>query len=271
MQFAAFYSSLSRNLGDAIQTLAGSRFLPHVDNFIDRDDLQNYADIPRTFYIGNGWYSNDISCFPPPNNLLPFYIGFHWSPMFPASTAVFAHLKKYEPIGARDDYTLIWLRQHGVDSYLSGCITLTLERPNLPRTDEILLVDVYPEYMGYIPRQLLRNAVRWSHYCDPKKPEQILESAGPNLRAYASAKLVITGRLHVALPCLAYGTPVILLANVTDPRFAGACPGWRPQILGKYIDWNPEPPDIDGPKQDLIRRCLTAVENVRAEDRTEFS
>ena len=42
------------------------------------------------------------------------------------------------------------------------------------------------------------------------------------LRDYARAKLVITSRIHCALPCAGMGVPVILMvANPQDPRFGG--------------------------------------------------
>lgn len=42
------------------------------------------------------------------------------------------------------------------------------------------------------------------------------------LGKYAKAELVITSRLHVTLPCLAFGTPVVLVhEDPDDPRFSG--------------------------------------------------
>jgi len=50
-----------------------------------------------------------------------------------------------------------------------------------------------------------------------------LSQAQALLRKYSAAKLVITSRLHCALPCLAMGTPVLLLRPDidADPRFDG--------------------------------------------------
>jgi len=46
--------------------------------------------------------------------------------------------------------------------------------------------------------------------------------AQKRLDEYAQAKLVITSRIHCALPCLAFGTPVIFIhQNLADPRFSG--------------------------------------------------
>src|SRR5690606_2212306 len=36
------------------------------------------------------------------------------------------------------------------------------------------------------------------------------------LKAYANAKLVITSRIHCALPCLAFGTPVIFVDTALE-------------------------------------------------------
>lgn len=42
------------------------------------------------------------------------------------------------------------------------------------------------------------------------------------LKRYASAKLVITSRLHCVLPCMAFNTPVIFVhESLPDPRFQG--------------------------------------------------
>lgn len=42
------------------------------------------------------------------------------------------------------------------------------------------------------------------------------------LTQYATARLVITSRIHAALPCLAFGTPVLpVVTDPTDPRLSG--------------------------------------------------
>src|SRR5262249_33119050 len=67
------------------------------------------------------------------------------------------------------------------------------------------------------------------------------------LKLYSSAKLVITSRLHCALPCVAFGTPVILLRRgiESDPRFAGLrelVPYHSDPSQPIRIDWqDPEP------------------------------
>jgi exopolysaccharide biosynthesis predicted pyruvyltransferase EpsI len=53
-------------------------------------------------------------------------------------------------------------------------------------------------------------------------PEYRMYYANDILNKYKSAKCVITSRLHAALPCLALGTPVLLINTQPDQyRFEG--------------------------------------------------
>ena len=70
-----------------------------------------------------------------------------------------------------------------------------------------------------------RSATTVSKYVQMKGVPQNLRLAVENLlRTYQNAKAVITTRLHCALPCLALGTPVLLLSDEQIPepgRFDG--------------------------------------------------
>lgn len=52
--------------------------------------------------------------------------------------------------------------------------------------------------------------------------EQRFQRAKELIKLYSKAKLVITSRIHVALPCLGLGTPVIFLQNLDD-SFESSC------------------------------------------------
>lgn len=55
-----------------------------------------------------------------------------------------------------------------------------------------------------------------------RQRDKKFERAQNYLNKYAQARLVITSRLHVTLPCIAFDTPVILVhENPDDPRFGG--------------------------------------------------
>jgi polysaccharide pyruvyl transferase WcaK-like protein len=88
------------------------------------------------------------------------------------------------------------------------------------------------------------------------------------LDAYAQAKMVVTTRLHCALPCLAFGTPVLFVTdNPKDPRFEGMlelmrhCSG-RELHKETLIDWHhptPNPADIGKFRSSLETICKTFV------------
>ena len=89
-----------------------------------------------------------------------------------------------------------------------------------------------------------------------------------NLELYRVAKVVVTGRLHVAIPCVAIGTPVILYAGREmdgDGRFSGLIdlvhhiddqrfPSKTDKInYLKSFDWKNPPPN---PNQQLLKTFI---------------
>ena len=61
-------------------------------------------------------------------------------------------------------------------------------------------------------RQMLDRSKVISHYHPARHSEKERFSVAEDfLNKYATAKLVVTSRLHCAIPCLAFGTPVIFI------------------------------------------------------------
>jgi hypothetical protein len=64
----------------------------------------------------------------------------------------------------------------------------------------------------FVPKDVIEKATSLKHYVDANKNnEQLYVIAKDYLKKYAEAKLVITSRIHCALPCLALGTPVLFV------------------------------------------------------------
>jgi hypothetical protein len=235
---------LSGNIGDDIQSIAARQFLPKVDYYLDRDSINKYNKKSKTKIILNGWFSLNPPVFPLKNSIVPLFISFHITPNHKdklTDTESINYYKKYEPIGCRDYYTVDLLKNKGVESYYSGCLTLTLKN-NVQKNNKIYFVDVDDN----ITKKLIDKNIEANHTThllkfplfQPKPFRDIiyklpanffwryyfilrLKKAQKLLDLYAKAKLVITSRLHCALPCLAFGTPVILIHDniETDPRF----------------------------------------------------
>ena len=137
---------------------------------------------------------------------------------------VLEYFKQYAPIGARDRSTEKLLQDAGVESYFSGCMTLTLERPNVAKVDDLIVVnDVSHEVYEHLKRRSGKSLFRTSHvgYSAADQNDRFAR-ARELLSLYARASCVVTARLHCALPCLAMGTPVLLIEAAADAyRFSG--------------------------------------------------
>jgi hypothetical protein len=270
---ALIYSSI--NLGDNIQSLAQLSHLPKTgENIIPchREHLNESSFPQNTLLMLNGWFTHEAQNWPPSENILPIFIGFHIADPRLADKKHTGYYKQFGPIGCRDTETVKLLEKIGVDAYLSRCPTLTLVRPHVERTDEILVVDTHLEHADpHVPdcTDLLRSLVpaaileRASYVSQRARDFQCnwygyrAKKAAALLARYARAKLVITSRLHCALPCLAFGTPCVFIHKAlhTDPRlkdYASLLRGYSNAVEKVKINWDkPDPVDIDSERKFL--------------------
>lgn len=267
----------SINIGDYIQALASSQFLPHIDGFLDRDeDLKRY-DGEKCKMIMNGWYMHNPVNWPPSNKIDPLFVAFHLNPLAQkemTSKESIAYLKSHQPIGCRDKHTASLLQSYGVESYFSGCMTLTLGlkyqkketngkvyfvdpqvslkknkilkwlessfywlkhpltcsklflndnafRDTSKKRRFLIVAKFINDYSKLFPMRLLKEAVYVSHqsiyyYNNFTTDGDRFEEAKRLVSEYSKASLVITSRIHCALPCLGIGTPVIYTALEGD-------------------------------------------------------
>ena len=235
-----YISHSTINIGDDFQAIAAMRFLPKNAIGVDREFISQFEYPTLLHTVVSGWFMHTKmgywelttpppeKAWPPSNALAPFFISFHISPSFFSEAFTeegIEYLKNHAPIGARDLPTLRILQEKGIPSYFSGCLTLTLENPFKERDEIIYLVDVDDEVADYIKKNCSSPIVRTTqgkpllHFLSK---EHRLKYAEYILNLYRKAKCVITTRLHVALPCLAFETPLLVLSEpLVDPRFDG--------------------------------------------------
>lgn len=211
------------NLGDEIQSLAARAFLPRVDRLLDRDDLSRAPGwAGETALICNGWFSHRPERWPPHPRLRPLLVSMHLSDQvgpegFSAAEAWVvgrsaAYLREHGPVGARDLWTLDLLQRNEIDSYFSGCLTLTLRRPDLPRGEAVIASDLDPLTLSALRARTRAPVMEVTHeVARSVSAAKRMALAEELLDIYARARCVVTTRLHAALPCLAMGTPVLLL------------------------------------------------------------
>ena len=238
------------NLGDDIQSLAARQYLPRVDTYLDRDRLAEYRG-PETTLIGNGWFCHDPQLAWPPAPQIRFLaLSLH---VHDWAKHQFAMHRDYwspprTPVGCRDEATQAFFAEQGVDACFSGCLTLTFPPADGPRRG-ICLVDLWDSLAAKLPDCLRREATRHTHSVSPNlPPEARLTLAQRQLDHYAAAELVITTRLHAALPCVALGTPVLLAVSATDARPPKNLHARLPKGHAKLIDAiHKAPVHVQGP------------------------
>lgn len=137
--------------------------------------------------------------------------------------------------GCRDRKTFEWVekmkRALGDPRPLwTGCPSVLLNRQKLmrklkcdgPSEPNVVYVDVDPQI---VPESFRSGAPRkvFSNWCKPTlTPRERKEAVEERLRAYIGATLVVTNRIHVALPCWGLGVDVVLtdfLAHDPEYRF----------------------------------------------------
>ncbi|WP_031428726.1 polysaccharide pyruvyl transferase family protein [Flavimarina sp. Hel_I_48] len=238
------------NVGDYVQSLAARQYLPKVDLLMNREKLGEYKGDPIKL-IANGWWTHNIHHWVPSEAIDPLFVSFHMNNTaapFMLSEKGIAYLKKHAPIGCRDKFTAQILNEKGIEAYFTGCLTLTLDNYKVDdslRGDDIYIVDPFYNYpnssditanlknaargvvsgdifnLGKINKTLKKiidpELLKSANYVTQVLPEgkqtdeEKFAYAEDCLKKYAKAKLVITSRIHAALPCLAMGTPVIFM------------------------------------------------------------
>lgn len=277
------------NLGDEIQTLAAVRLLGGVDGYLSRDSL-HLEDVDGLLSM-NGFFMGSGN-WPPHERIKPVIYSFHLDKQYEkivCSEAGIDYLKRHEPIGCRDEGTAHVLRKYGVDAFYSGCLTLTFPKRSTEdekNAQEIFVVGVDKHLEKYIPRNIIKKAVRLNQSSIrlPKVECKLKRTmARQLLDGYArNAKLVITSKIHCAMPCLAMGIPVVFLypkdkqddyrvhlirdlipINYISRSSITTRLGLQ-KLFSDKVDWNPLPVDFEERKKEIVQGFYAAVERAKS-------
>lgn len=193
------------------------------------------------------------------SRIIPVYLGLS---ILSGEVSDSLQLKKYEPVGCRDVHTFKELSKRGIDAYVGGCLTITLpyQNPDYQNNVSIYIVDAPQNMMHIIPEKFKRNAVYKTHVFFN---ETISEAESKKLyQEYVdNAKLVITSKLHCAVPCLAAGLPVVFLCEKKSFRL-----DWLENIIPIYtlndyqdINWTPQPIKYEKEKELIINHAIRRI------------
>ena len=269
------------NLGDEIQSIAARQFLPSIDLLVDRDRPNHLPPEAKDSYkiVFNGWHTHAPENWPPSPDLDPLLVSVHItaempslnkSRLRPSETLLqgrnLEYFKAHAPVGARDLWTKRLFEDHGVESYFSGCMTLTLGTgAERRRGNYVCAVDLAKPVLQQLRRRARSSLVPVSHEdAVTRSFDDRMRAAEKRLSLYAHAKCVVTSKLHCALPCLALGTPVLFVISAPDSyRFSGLRDLVRnctPDEFGG-VDFDFDHPPANGDAYRTYRAALTDTVN----------
>ena len=151
------------NIGDNVQTFAIDNIYKRMGIktedlvYINVTEMANYNGeyviLPIACY---GSHYKRFSQFPTSDKIIPLFVSFEMSDM--NCDDIIPYLKKNEPIGCRDEKTMLLLRSKGIEAYLSGCLTITLpRRSKRPSNGKVFLVDISAKLEKYIPDSIRKK------------------------------------------------------------------------------------------------------------------
>ena len=271
---------LSKRQLAATDQLTGISNRRTFDEFIDRENTFEFrsADGNPVKLIMNGWYADWPESWPPSRDIDPLLISMHISCLKSSSGrkpsdimlqgAGLDYFRQRQPIGARDLDTLELLHRSGIDGYFSACLCLTLQRPSVEIIAGHVLINDVPPRVENLVRKVAPDAQTVSQITFETNRDSRFGMAMELLHKYAEASFVITSRLHCAMPCLAFGTPVALITSAKDQsRFMGL--GELLHIYGEgdfrdglpFDPLRPLPnkPHFKAYRETLVRRCVAFV------------
>ena len=169
MKYGLITFKETENIGDDIQSYSAIRFLPQIDYYIEREKMDLFVpkEKEQIVTLMNGWYLHSKLNFPLSPYIYPVFISTHISGYESYGIKLeylndysIKQLKMYEPIGCRDTGTEKILTERGINAYISGCLTLSIQADKkVEKEDKICLVDIDKEAEEYIKNNLKNGKI----------------------------------------------------------------------------------------------------------------
>lgn len=269
------------NLGDDIQLLA----IENLYNYMKVDyrdviriefsDLYTWEGeelvVPISFPIIS--YNNEmnITCFS--QKIYPVFLALSILSESLGERDI-EYLKRFSPIGGRDNHTFNIMNKYGIPAYLFGCMTMTFPKVwnDDNNKDMVFCVDISDKLLESIPDNIHRKCVYLSNAYDIEEIEGRPEDKAREVYELLikKASLVITARMHVAIPCIAAGIPVVFAKDVYSYRFVGINRIIKIYSEEEYslIDWQVKPIEYEEIKQKMLELAANRVKSKFIEQQT---
>jgi hypothetical protein len=264
--------SESINIGAAVEAFAVERIydlmgIAEQDRIeIDFKDLLTYSGEYVLLPINLHWVLPE---FPLSDHIIPVFLGMYFVRTNFSQVEV-DYLKRFSPIGCRDEFTLKTMRKFNIPAYLNGCMTAALEKRDTDIIDgNVYFIDVPLSLKKHIPDRIRQKAI-FRYHNNKFLPTEAYVNGKPDLLTWAKrrfaeyekdASLVVSSRFHAIVPCMALGIPVIAVSSGFQPKF-----DWLDKYIPLYtqkdfgdIDWNPKPINLENHKKAIVDFAITRI------------
>ncbi|WP_207643856.1 polysaccharide pyruvyl transferase family protein [Desulfitobacterium sp. PCE1] len=213
------------------------------------------------------------------SDIIPVFLGFSLSSVideliperFFSIDENLAYFRKFAPIGCRDQYTYDIFNSLKIPAYLNGCLTATFPKREIMKNEtKVIFADAPMALKKFIPKRLFDNCeftTQQAYFSDEdlKESTKIFDFVREHYNYYKqNASLIVTSRLHVAIPCAAMGIPVVFAKDFIDQRFS-----WAEKLIPLYsaeqykeINWDPKPAEYEPVKQKIASLAISRVKGV---------
>lgn len=265
------------NMGDAVQTMCVMQFYEELQIpesevvYLNLNEINTYRGEKLIVPMVGAAVGIGFALLPLSPDIIPIFISTHFA-MSELTQEQVEYLKRFEPIGCRDEFGNDLMSSYGIRAYISGCMTLCLSRQfilsHIPLKSNVIelehgstgrrpyFIDVPKSLSDYIPDSYNSNAVFLSHLISLNNntvmsnadAERLFSRVKQRLFEYlTNASIVISSRLHAIVPCIAMGIPVIGVFDNISYRFS-----WLDRLIPLYserkfsaINWNPDRVDAE--------------------------
>lgn len=280
------HASTSINFGDYLQfiviaSLYKKMEIPDSDiYYISGEEIESYHGesllLPLNFISTIFIRNNKLAIS---KDIIPVFLGLSLSNMkekldvkqFFEREENVSFFMRYAPIGCRDAYTFDIFKQYHIPAYLNGCLTATLPLRKISQTPKkVIFADAPSDLLPYVPSKLFENCEFVTQQACFSEDEiadyrKIFDFIRKRYEYYQKeAALVVTSRLHVAVPCTAMGIPVIFAKDYIDARFS-----WMEKLLPVYslenydqINWTPSCIQYEEMKREIISLAISRIQSV---------
>jgi len=214
--------------------------------FVERDRYKETCNVDKKYIYGwhqhkiDGGYQTGILRDGEQNVFLSFHVSKELRAYLEKNPTICSQYQKFAPIACRDPGTEQFFKAHNIDAHCTFCITLSMKNayPNESmQRKKVLYVDANcnsREFELHNKEFLTHaNSEFYSWTCSRR-----LNHAQNLLDEYACAAYVVTSRIHCALPCIAFGTPVRFVNSDGNPVLTPTKSDnfYAPERLEGFID-----------------------------------